>query len=301
MALLESRLEEFDLVSTSYLFANQYRDVDAFAEASTHFLLQVRGYGNPDQPDERLERVLEAADTVTVLDPGVAQFYSHLMDLEEVSVVPNPPNLELFDAQDPDASEGFVLTPKTGSLHKSGAILAQTAAQTPAVTYEAHIKRPQDFLQATNGQKPGNIHLKPPVPFTAMPRRYRDSLLVFNAAERETLPNVCYEALMSQRPYVAYRDAAATLQTIPDLDTDDFGLTAQAFLEKYLDQMYAGDHLYLVSDQTTLPQAISQLLDDRDEREAVARRGREWVESTFQDYGWKEKAETLVEVALDGE
>ena len=36
---------------------------------------------------------------------------------------------------------------------------------------------------------------------------------------------------------------------------------------------------------------------DRDRRWAVAERGRAWLESVFEDWGWQEKAETLVELA----
>lgn len=294
MALLESRAAEYDLVLCPYLWAHQYRDLDAYAD--THFHLQIGGYGNPQNDDALMERVLEATDSVSALDPGPVQFYGNMdgMEMDDVAIIPNAPNHGLFDEQPDDATEGYVLTPKTGAFHKTGALLVQAASQTPSITYEAHLKRAKDFQQATGGQKPANVHLKPPVPFTAMPERYRGALLVFNAAERETLPNVCFEAMLSGRAYVAHSEAVAQLQTIPDLDPGDFGLDAQAFLELYQADLYAGDHLYLVSEPDMLGAAVENLLNNPDERRAVADRGREWIES-ISGYTWQRKAELILE------
>lgn len=299
MALLESRADRYDLVLVPYLWANQYRDLEAYRD--THLHLQIGGYGNPENDHRLMTRVLEAADSVSVLDVGPAQFYDEVdgMVLDDVAVIPNAPNADLFEPQPADATEGFVFTPKTGAYHKTGRLLAYTASRLPMTTFEAHLKRPQDFNRATGAQKPANVHLKPPVPFPAMGTRYREALMVFNAAERETLPNVCYEAMLSERAYVGYREAAAKLQTVPDLDADDFGLSAADWLDEYRADVYAGDHLWLVSRQDQLPRAVEALLQDDAERRRVATAGREWIENALGDYTWERKAELIVE-CMDG-
>lgn len=301
MALLESHLDRYDLVLTPYLWADQYRNLSAFAEADARFVLQIGGFGNMDRDVRLLARTIAAADLVTVLDPSPALHYNEQVDLplDEVLVIPNAPNLDVFDPQPVEATEGFVLSPKVGAFHKTGALLAGTAQSTPAITYEAHVKRPRDYGEATGFQNPGNVHLKPPVPFSAMPSRYRDAVMVFNAAERETLPNVCFEAMMSERAYVAYREAVAMIQTIPDLDPGDFGANVEWFMDEYQSRFYAGDHLYLVPDPDTLPEAVRGLYTAEEERWAIAARGREWVAALGREYDWARKAELIVDAARE--
>lgn len=292
---LEERMEDYDLVSTPYLFADQYHDLDAYED--THHHLQIGGFGNTRKDPNLIKQTVESADSVSVLDPNPALFYADQidLDLQETTLIPNPPNKELFEPQPWDATDAYIFTPKIGAYHKTGQILQYVAAGNPTHVFEAHVKHIEIVNQYVE-RWPMNVHLKPPVPFSFMPMRYMGSELVLNAAERETLPNVAYEAMMSGRPYVSTEDAAAFIQKIQDLDSDDFGSSVDWFLGEHPDHTDP-NHLVSVEDTERLDMVVGELMDNRDRRKRLGERGVEWVSDVFGEWGWREKAELIVEQA----
>lgn len=294
---LEQNAGNYDLVCTPYIFADQYYDLDAYSD--THLHLTIGGYGNTQKNPRLIKQICETADTVSVLDPGPALYYNEQIELplDTTHVIPNPPNKGLFKIEPWNEREGYVLTPKIGAWHKKGTMLAEVAAQNGTHVFETHVKHIQFVTQDVN-RYPNNVHLKPPVPFSYMPQRYRGAEIVFNAAEKETLPNVCFEAMMSGRPYVSTHDAVALVQSHPELDGGDFGSSVEWFVEEYGEAVYNFDHdpdHLVIRERSELPDAIGELMDDVEKRGDLARAGKRWLDRAYGDYDWTDKAELIAD------
>jgi glycosyltransferase involved in cell wall biosynthesis len=279
--------DDYDLILTPFIDT-------MWGDTSAHVHLQLGGYGPPDLDDEAVRNVVDAADTVSVLDTRLAYHYQDRVGLDpaDARVIPNPPNVDLFDAQPWGSTSGYAMIPKVGGPYKSAQRASDLAAKTPDVTYWTRTDE--------NTGLAGNVLTAAPVPLSAMPADYGRAELVVNPAKREGLPNVAFEAMLSERPYVAPRKATAEIQLLPAaaLDPDDFGAPASWWRDHTLDYE-PGDHL-VPADDAYLPNAVLDLLHDRDRRKDVGRRGREWVEQTFgtgeDRWDWTSKAEAIVSV-----
>lgn len=283
-------LADPDAVEANYdLLVVPYIDVAIDMEIPVH--LQLGGYGNPDLDGAVIERALEAATSVSVLDPRLAFHYADRagLDLNRARVIPNAPNVDLFEPLDAYLEGGHVLAPKVGGPYKRPEILNGIARSTPAITYRT-------FAGTDPPPVATNVVIRPAVPLSGMPDVYEAASVVLNPSVREGLPNVAFEAFASQRPFVSTPRGIALLQTIPEgvLDAGDFGLTAAAFTDAYRPLFYEGDH-YKTAARSHLPDLVSDLMRDRRRRHELAERGRAWIDAL--DYSWRDKAGRIVEAA----
>ncbi|MFB6073618.1 MAG: hypothetical protein ABEJ89_01240 [Haloarculaceae archaeon] len=260
-----------------------------------HLHHQIGGYG-PQEMDPRLvANTFANADTVSMLDPAIANkapwFQAIDADPDEVAVIPSPPNPDLFPAQPREASDGTVLIPNLGDEYAPDGRCARIVRHTPTITYRAHASGVSHAL-------PSNVQRFPPVPVSAAPDRYAGAELVFNPAQAAALPDACYRAFCSERAYVSAPEAIGGLQSLPAevIDTAAFGESVAWWRDTYRASYFEGDH-YAVADAQSLPDVLSTLMEDRQQRWELAERGREWIESVFDGWGWREKAEALVALA----
>lgn len=284
---LAENADEYDLVTVPYL-------AKTVETGDTHLHHQFGGYGPQDMDPQLVENTVANADTVSMLDPAIANkapwFQALDLDPDDVATVPSPPDLDLFPAQPPADSDGTVLIPNLGTEYAPDGRCARIVRHTPTITYRAHSRSVDHAL-------PSNVHRYPPVPVSATPDRYADADLVFNPAQAAALPNCCYQAFCSRRAYVSAPEAIGAIQSLPAdvVDTAAFGASVEWWRDTHRRSFFEGDH-YAIADAEGLPDTISALMADRDRRWSVADRGREWVETVFDDYGWQAKAETLVDL-----
>lgn len=271
---LEASIDQYDLVILPYAFYS--RDARILKEADAHVHLQLGGWGANDF--NRLARMADVADTISTLDPQLYRAFSERapsLTEQDVRVIPNPPNFELFD-KTPTGDVYF--TPKVGDKHKEGQWLRQIAEEHDDKMFVANA------TGDVNSRLPDNVEIRPPVPFTWMPEIYREARAVVNPAQREGLPNTCFEAFLTATPYVAVEeDGIGDIQTLPEPPVDDFGLTVSEFMDKHAEDVGTGDHYARTVDEATPD---------------VGDAGREWAESwLIEQWSWKEKMEQIVELA----
>lgn len=280
---LRDRAGEYDLIVAPYY------DV-FFDDVDTPHLLQMGGWDSPDRDPGYFKEAFMKADILASIDPALVEHFQDLVDLDpsSVAIVPNAPNRDLFDVQDHDREEGFVLVPKIGGPYKSADLLNQVAGRSHDTLYEAHV----------GGEPPAlypNVTKRPGVPLSSMPDRYARASIVLNPSERETGPNVAVESFLSERPFVATPGGIGHLLTLPKEEIETFtpGLPAADYLSTPTQEAAAGNH-FLTAPPEALPEMIQELMFDVEERRALARRGREWVEAW--DYSWADKAAALVDL-----
>lgn len=285
---LAARADEYDLVVLPYL--------DKTIETQdAHLHHDIREYGPPDMDPRLVANTFRTADTVSMPDPAMPEkaAWFQLLDVtaDDVAMIPAPPHVDLFPEQSREDSDGTVLVPNLGDEYVSDRRCASIVRHTPTVTYRAHASEVSHGL-------PGNVHRYPPVPVSAMPGKYASADLVFNPAQASALPNTCHRAFCSKRAYVSANEAIGALQTVPAdvLDPSNFGASIAWWQDTYQVSFFEGDH-YFSTDTDGLPDVLSTVMGDRELRWQVAARGREWVESVFDDWGWKERAEAIAELA----
>lgn len=278
--------DRYDLLVVPY--------IDVAIEMDIPVHIQIGGYGSPQLDDQSIRGALDVADSVSVLDPRLAFHLNDRagLDLDRASIIPNAPNTELFDPQDWSHQEGHVLVPKVGGPYKRPDILNPIAWETTALTYRAF----------SGPDPPGvadNVAIQPAVPLSGMPDVYGAASLVFNASERDGLPNVVYESFCTERPLVATPRGIGFLQTIPvgALDVGDFGTPASWFAEEYRTLFNEGqeDH-YVTASESHLAVVLRDLMSDPVRRRRLAKRGRAWIDGL--GYTWADKAELIVETAI---
>lgn len=288
---------DYDMVISPVIYEEDYVDMGAFDD--THLHLQIGGFGDLNKGFDGIKSAINKADSVSALDlrPLFRFKKGGGMDVSDIRIIPNPPNLDLFDRENREESEGFVLVPKVGCTHKTGTLLHDVARTCGNITFEAHVDNTSTLMECSEEVLPQNVRPKPPVPFTHMQSRYRDCSMVFNASERDCLPNTVYEGFMTGRPVVADKSGIGTTQTIPNLDTTDFGMSAKAFQEKYKDDFFAGRHVMVTEEVGRMGNCMTDVLMDKGEWRELSDRGHNWVHETYSDWGWQEKIETILEVA----
>jgi len=284
---LATQTDKYDLVILTYL--------DKTIEASdTHLHHQIGGFGPQDMDPRLIANTFQNADTVSMLDPAIPQKapWFQILDVatDDVAMIPSPPHSDLFPEQSPEDSDGTVLIPNLGEEYAPDRRCTRIVRHTPMITYRA-------YARAVNHSLPGNVQRYPPVPVSALPQKYTSTDLVFNPAQVEALPGTCYRAFCSKRAHVSATEAIGALQTLPAdvFDTSEFGASVAWWQDTYNGSYFQGDHYFSV-DTEGLPDLLSNVIDDHESRWQVADSGRKWVESVFGDWGWKEKAETLVEL-----
>lgn len=257
LPLMVERATEFDWAFVPFVFSPEW--VERLAER-THVHLQIGGYGGDDF--DAAERAIDAADSVSVLDPQLAGPF----DSPGAPWIPNPPNLECFDAT--DSTEGYVLVPKQAAGGGLGAFRE---------TVEAHPDEEFVVLGSSFPGPPANVTIRPKVPWSWTPEVYAGAKSVVNVFEREGLPNVAYEAFLTATPYVAVHEAGiGWTQAAGEPLVTRIADSASSFLPNY------SDHY------------VTELEDATPE---VGRRGRAWVEAWAETgWGWAKKFDAVQEV-----
>lgn len=292
---LEERAHEYDIVFSPLLYSDDYGNLSNYED--THLHVQIGGYGSHKKKLDRFVEVAEAADTISCLDPNpVLNHFNQADTGVDIHVIPNAPNIDLF-AESPEwADKGFVLVPKIGSDHKTGNILATIASKCDVVTFETHVRDMETVHQSLEVEMPGNVKMRPPVPFTQMQRRYDECSIVMSSSERETLPNVAFEAFITGKPYVCTMSSIGMIQTLPIIDTSDFGTSVDWFMQQYESEFYSGKHAAVIGNTSIMDECIHYLMRNREERAEMAQRGKAWVSKNFSEYSWKTKAQKIIEL-----
>jgi hypothetical protein len=287
---LAAETDEYDLVVLTSLDKTIETD-------ETHLHHQIGGFGSQDLDPRLVANTFQKADTVSVVDPALPEKapWFELLDVttDDVAMVPSPPDPDLFPARSREHSDGTALVPNLGTEYAPDRRCARIVRHTPTVTYRAHAREADYSL-------PGNVNRHPPVPVSATPRTYGRAELVFDPAGAEALSTPCYRALCASRAYVSANEAIGALQTLPAdvVDTGNFGASVAWWQDTYRVSFFEGDH-YFSTNTEGLPEVLSTVMDDPELRWTVAERGREWVETAFDDWGWQEKAETVVELVRE--
>jgi hypothetical protein len=282
---LAGHTEEYDLVVLPYLD----KTIDT---GETHLHHEIGWFGPQDLDPRLVANTFEKSDSVSMSDPAMpekAAWFGHLdVTVDHVAMIPSPPPLDLFPGQPREAGDGTVLIPTLRDEYAPDRRCAAIVRHTPMITYRAHSRNLDHGL-------PGNVRRYPPVPVSALPRRYGGVELVFNPAQIEALPSTCSRAFCSKRAYVSANEAIGALQTIPAdaIDTDGFGASVGWWLGSYESSFFQGDH-YFSPGTEGLPEVLEMVMGDRELRWEVAERGREWIETIFGEWGWQQKAETIV-------
>jgi hypothetical protein len=287
---LAGETEEYDLIVLPYLDKT-------IQTGDTHLHHQIGHFGPQDLDPRLIANTFAKADTVSVTDPAVPEKAPWFQLLEastaDVAMVPSPPPMDLFPAQDPGDSDGTALIPNLGAEYAPDRRCAAIVRHTPMVTYRAH-------ATALDHTLPTNVHRYPPVPVASMPSKYARAEVVFNPAQAEPLSSPCYRAFCSGRAQVSANEAIGALQTLPAsvVEPDAFGSTVAWWQDTYQASFFEGSH-YFSSTTDDLQDVLTMVMEDRELRREVATRGREWVDTVFGEWGWQEKAETLVALSDD--
>lgn len=284
--LLEKRAHEYDFVMIPFV----HYDGDLSAYDDTHLHLQFGGYPAEAHIKET-QRVVNRADSISVLDPSIlTDFYYEHIDLPDVSVIPNPPNYELFDSSEFDTTEEFVFVPKIGSDQKNIDELNKIAKCTLTETIRAH------YVGDDRITIPDNVVPMPKVPFTHMPNRYEKARVVLNPSSLDVLPNTAYEAFMSHRPYVCRPDAIGDVQSIPAdaLDPGEFGMSVSKWLDTHSDDLGAGSHFIAASTPDEFGDDIFDLMTNMNMWHNVTDAADDWIDA-WNGWSWEDKGNTLLE------
>lgn len=238
--------------------------VEALAE-ETHVHLQVGGYGRDDW--DAAERAIDAADTVSVLDPQLADRFG----CPGAPWVPNPPNFRMFHAQ-PVPPDGYVLVPK--QVAGGGLGGCREVA-------ESHPDERFVVLGSSFPDPPENVTIRPKAPLSWMPEAYAGAKAVVNPVEREGLPNTAYEAFLTATPYVfLYDEGIGRTQAV----TEPLVWQAGEPCDKVNALVHAGHHW-------------TRDLDDALDHPVIGESGRQWAETWGEaGWGWAEKMETVAGV-----
>lgn len=287
------RIPEYDLVIYPFLHFSEWFSEDR--REDTHWHLQIGGHAGDEPTRLALEETLEVTDTASVLDPNLAVYFNDRFDfpMDDVAVIPNPPNTDHFPLQ-PHTDSSRVFVPQIGTQHKQGRFLAKVADVTPDIRYIAHAK-----AMDTDGvyAQPDNVDVIPPVPFSAMPGEYRDCAVVLSGSQREGLPNVAYEAFCSARPYVSKPRAIGRIQSLPQdkLDPAWFGRSTRWWLEN-VTAYYDGEHCHVHEYAQFVADMVRRFVDDTAARRAAGDQSRAWIDAVFDQWGWAEKARAILDV-----
>lgn len=279
--------DEYDFVLTP--FVHYSGDLTAFED--THLHLQFGGY--PVEANiEQTQKIVNAADSVSCLDPSIlTDFYSqHLnIDLSQVSVIPNPPNWELFESHPYEASDEFAFIPKIGSEQKQVDELTEVAKNARTEHFESH------YVGNNRVDLPDNVTLRPSVPFSHMPNRYRDARVIVNPSRLDVLPNTAFEAFMSHRPYICKPSAIGHVQSIPAeaLDTDEFGMSVSHWRNLHEDHIGEADHYVSASRPEDIADAVFNLMTDLQYWHEVTDAADDWLDA-WARWSWKDKGELLL-------
>lgn len=258
-----------------------------------HKHLHLIGVDTPGNPTAFREAI-QKADTISAVDPNCTKFYMDTLgvDLSDARIIPNAPNIDVFSPQ-PNPGES-VFVPKSGASQKEGDGLIKVAKQTPNVNYETRSKNPL-------GGVPFNVEVLPAVSWSQMERLYSQCSFVLNPAKHEGLPNVAYEAFLTERAYCSRYSSIGRIQTLPEsvIDTSDFGLPHDDFDDIYADEYYYGDH-YLAGEMPEgLRSAVKTLVTDASKRQSLATAGRDWVESLANDWSWVDVSNEIVRTVTE--
>lgn len=237
--------------------------VEALAER-THVHLQIGGYGADDW--DAAERSIEAADSVSVLDPHLAQRFGVVGE----PWIPNPPNRQMFSAQ-PVPPDGYVLVPKQAE----GGGLGEARR-----TVEEHPDTDFVVRGSSFPDPPDNVTIKPKAPLSWMPEVYAGAKAVLNPHGPEGLPNVAYESFLTGTPYVClHGEGIGHTQKAAE---PPVGRIGEPCADVLVDVPANGDH-------------YARDLESADPEVGCA--GREWVERWFESgWTWVSKAEAVADV-----
>jgi hypothetical protein len=285
---LEECASEYDFVLTP--FVHYDRNLEAYDD--THLHLQFGGYPSEAQI-KKTQRMVNYVDSMSALDPSIlTDFYcQHLdIDLNNVSLIPNPPNWELFDSRTFESSDASVMIPKVGSEQKN---VGEVTEMAKAARTE-HFK--MNYVGDSRIDMPDNVTPMPRVPFTEMPSRYEDSLVVANPSTLDVLPNTAYEAFLSHRPYVCRTEALGDVQSIPasELDPDEFGMSVQQWLDEHTYDINDGDHFMSGDNGTALGNHVFKLMTDLELWHDVTDAADKWLYA-WARWNWKDKGELLLD------
>lgn len=288
----EARRGRYDAVVMPYL----HYPGDLSAYADTHLHLQIGGLPASPQPDLTM-RSIEAADTVSVLDPSILREFAFdaAAAPAEFSVIPNPPNRELFTRQDATASGEYVFVAKLGGSQRGESDIGAVARAAPNERFAARYTG--DRLPSL----PPNVTLYPPVPLTAMPNQYAQSRIVLNPSAEDVLPNTAFEAFLSGRPYIAREAALGDIQSLPAdvLDPSAFGLPCAAWLDRFGDAVGAGEHVVTGDSPAALAAAVGDIMSNDQHWAAIVAAADEYLDA-WVGWDWQAKGETLTACIEDG-
>lgn len=290
---LEAHADEYDAVVIPYV--HYHGDLAAFDD--THLHLQLGGYPAEPQP-AATQQSLQAADTVSCLDPSILGYYQQWLDIDiaSVALIPNPPNRALFDRQPAKDAGEHALVVKLGSAQKGAGELYDIAKAARTETFVVH-------HTGENGAPdlPDNVWLRPPVPFVAMPRQYGRARLVVNPSTQDVLPNTAFEAFLSGRPYVCRPEAIGQVQSIPAaaLEPGEFGRSVDWWHGVHRAAIGAGEHVVLCEEPEEFGQAILELVTNDREWRRVVEAADEWLES-WGAWDWESKGHALTAVIEQG-
>lgn len=287
---LPERQDEYRAVIWPSNLFNAYQ-IKALEDVHRHF--HLIGVDMPSN-ETAFQEALYEADSISCVDPNCAYFFSQRFDLElsDITLIPNSPNLDVFPQYEP-TNGGYVFSPKTGAAQKQGHSLIDIAEVCPNSVFETHTASP-DVLAPV----PFNVNVKPPVSWSQMPPRYKDSSFVLNVAQNEGLPNVCFEAFCSNRLYVSIESSIGRVQTVHKNNLSDlaFGIDMQTFHDKYNEYYRTGEHYITGQSVDDLVEVTRELRRNRGYRDLVASEGREWVEEFGELWSWKDVSKTMLEV-----
>lgn len=278
-------LDQYDVTVVPYIQLTGQVAPDAFAD--THLHLQLGGYA-PDPDPRAIQATVRAADTISALDPSIVRAYGDAVDFptDAIGVVPNPPNWALFETHPIDAAEGWVLAPQASKAVADAPGVDALAERTPGIRYETH-------GTGVTGA-PDNVVVRPPVPLTAMPGRYRQASVVAVPGPYDVLPNTAFEAFLSGRPYVCDERALGRVQSLPAdvLDPEAFGTSVASFDDRFGDDYGAGEH-YVGCDgpRTIATEAKRLATGDRDAAPLVSK-SVEWL-AAWGGWDWPAKGRAL--------
>lgn len=289
MQILENLGDHHDLLVVPFI---QYDGNWEQLTEDIHVHLQAGGFPK-DIEEEKLARSFEYADTVSVLDPSMLDLYvGEIIDVDydDIALIPNPPNRDLFERSPREEAGERFLASRVGSFQKGDNELHEVANHAPTEEFFAH------HVSGAGTDKPRNVTYYPVVPWTSMPRKYRQAYGIINPCKKDILPNTAFEAFMTGRPYITRASAIGHIQAVPPdhLDPTEFGVSVEEWQDRHGEAVGDGTHFYASQDPAELGNACFEVATDEELWAEMVEAGFEYLDA-WEGWGWKEKADTIIE------
>lgn len=266
-----------------------------FRELDVHKHFHFIGVDQPNN-EEAFKEAVRISDSMSAVDPNCTVFFGSYMGmtLDDCRLIPNSPNTDLFTAEEPPSEDSFILSPKIGANQKEGSGLRRVSERTPNQQYETHAGD-----TSTVPRMPFNVTIKPAVPWTLMPGRYRDCSMVVNPSQNEGLPNVAYEAFASQRLYLSTKAAIGDVQMLP-LDSmeewvSNLGKPVFQFEKQHIDIYREGDHYVATDGYDELVRKVEDSYVNEEKRWNKAIKASKWANTLSELWKWEDVSQAIVE------